>query len=121
VYVPTTETMKVYVFGQVKKPGVFQYTKNMTALEAILKAGGTTQSAELSRTFLFKGGPNNSPEILNLSQSGISSNNLTLSPGDIIYIPQSISVDVMQIISNVTSLFNLANNGIQLWRNVQGQ
>ena len=47
VYVPTTSTMKVYVFGQVKRPGVLQYTKGMTALEAILKSGGTTQSAEL--------------------------------------------------------------------------
>ena len=121
VYVPTTSTMKVYVFGQVKRPGVFQYTKGMTVLEAILKSGGTTQNAELSRTFLFKGGPNNSPEILDLSQNGISSNNLTLNPGDIVYVPQSISVDVVQIISNVTSLFNLANSGIQLWRNVQGQ
>ncbi len=121
VYVPTTATMKVYVFGQVKRPGVFQYTKDMTALEAILKAGGTTSSAELSRTFLFKGGPNNSPEILNLSQNGISSDNSILNPGDVLYVPQSISVDVMQIINNVTSLFNLANNGIQLWRNVQGQ
>ena len=121
VYVPTTQTMKVYVFGQVKNPGVFQYTKNMTALEAILMAGGTTPSAEPSRTFLFKGGPNNSPEILNLSQSGVSSNNVTLSPGDIIYIPKSISVDVMQVISNVTSLFNLANSGYQLWRNMQGK
>ncbi len=121
VYAPTISTMKVYVFGQVKRPGVFQYEKDMTVLEAILKAGGTTKNAELSRTFIFKGGPNNSPEVLDLSKNGVSANNLVLSPGDIVYVPQSLSVDVMQIISNVTSLFNLANSGIQLWRNVQGQ
>ncbi|MGC9214931.1 SLBB domain-containing protein, partial [Athalassotoga sp.] len=118
VYVPTTLSMKVYVFGDVNNPGVYQFSPNMKALEAILMAGGPTAAGDMSNVYLFKGGPNNYPQILNLSKDGIPTNNILISPGDILYVPQSGLYNLMQIVSNVTSLFNLADSGIYLWKSV---
>jgi polysaccharide export outer membrane protein len=118
IYVPTTLSMKVYVFGQVANPGVYQFTSDMKALEAVLMAGGPTASGDMSRVYLFKGGPNNYPQVLDLSKDGIPTNNILISPGDILYVPQSGLYNLMQIVSNVTSLFNLADSGIYLWKNL---
>ncbi len=118
VYVPTTLSMKVYVFGDVNSPGVYQFSPNMKALEAILTAGGPTAAGDMSNVYLFKGGPNNYPQVLNLSKDGIPANNILISPGDILYVPQSGLYNLMQIVNNVTSLFNLADSGIYLWKSI---
>lgn len=118
VYVPTTLSMKVYIFGDVKNPGVYQFYPNMKALEAILTAGGPTAAGDMSNVYLFKGGPNNYPQLLNLSKDDIPTNNILISPGDILYVSQSGLYNLMQIINNVTSLFNLADSGIYLWKSV---
>ncbi|MGC8699299.1 MAG: hypothetical protein ACP5RE_03895, partial [Candidatus Acidifodinimicrobium sp.] len=52
------------------------------------------------------------------SKDGIPTNNILISPGDILYVPQSGLYNLMQIVSNVTSLFNLADSGIYLWKSV---
>ncbi len=118
VYVPTTLSMRVYVFGDVNTPGVYQFEPNMRALEAILTAGGPTAAGDMSNVYLFKGGPNNYPQVLNLSKDGIPTNNILISPGDILYVPQSGLYNLIQIVSNVTSLFNLADSGIYLWKSL---
>jgi len=118
IYVPTTLSMKVYVFGDVVSPGVYQFSSDMRALQAILTAGGPTAAGDMSNVYLFKGGPNNYPQVLNLSKDKIPTNNILISPGDILYVPQSGLYNLMQIVSNVTSLFNLADSGIYLWKSI---
>ncbi len=40
----------VYVFGQVQKPGIIPFTRNMTVLRAIINAGNLTKEAAPGRT-----------------------------------------------------------------------
>lgn len=93
VYVPPAEEPVVYVFGEVARPGLVSYNAGMTVLDAILKAGNTTKSAQPSTVYLFKDGPENPPITLDLS--GIikaapvkTSMNPEIKPKDIIYVPK---------------------------------
>lgn len=83
---------KVYVFGQVTKPGVLPYAEDMTIMGAISLAGGVTKSAAPNRTSLTRNqGPQKSKLSVRIEdiERG-ETQNIVLQPGDIIYIPESL-------------------------------
>jgi polysaccharide biosynthesis/export protein len=47
VFVPRAET--IYIFGEVKSPGAYAITKQMTVLQALSLAGGQTENGALNR------------------------------------------------------------------------
>lgn len=81
----------VYIYGQVVRPGGYQFTRNLTLLEAIVIAGGPTPIARMDRVnIIMKGDPYSSVVTINLedyARKGTPSPFL-LNPGDIIFIPQ---------------------------------
>ena len=59
VYIPPEKTLnlaesKVYVGGEVKKPGIFDYQPGLTALNACIMAGGFTKFAAPNRTRVIR-------------------------------------------------------------------
>jgi len=56
VLVPRRKTYKVYVTGEVRRPGVVEYdsTDGMTVLQAITAAGGATERANLRRVVVVR-------------------------------------------------------------------
>ena len=54
VYVASGTGQKYYVLGQVKKPGPYEWTKEITVLEAIKLADGGTETAALNRIIIRK-------------------------------------------------------------------
>lgn len=116
VYVPPRDSMKIFVFGEVKNPGVIQYIDGMTAIEAILKASGPTENAVMENVLLFKDDLSASPIIINLEQSKdlpLSGNEL-LEPGNIIYVSPSNLVDIKETIGIIASSLALINNAISI-------
>lgn len=81
---------KIHVFGQVKKPGRFDYYPGLTIIQAIAQAGGFTSRASrndtrlirkvkgVKRRFRIPLGQLNSQRVVDF----------TIRPGDIIFIPQ---------------------------------
>lgn len=123
VYVPPAEEPVVYVFGEVARPGLVSYNAGMTVLDAILKAGNTTKSAQPSTVYLFKDGPENPPITLDLS--GIikaapvkTSMNPEIKPKDIIYVPKNALTNVVEVMSTVQFFMSFVNTGISLVGNV---
>lgn len=92
VFVEERNSQRVYVLGQVEKPGTFPFTPNMTVIEAITLAGGFAQvasrnSVKLSRTVEGR------EIVMKVSAGDISSGskpNVFLRPGDIIFVPEAI-------------------------------
>ena len=81
----------VYIYGQVIRPGGYQFTKNLSLLEAIIVAGGPTQLAKLDEVrIIMKGAPYSSVATVNLKRYANKGTPapFMLNPGDTIYIPE---------------------------------
>lgn len=82
---------KVFVFGEVSKPGSFSYEEGMTIIHAISQAGGLTRSAAKNRvnvTRVVDGREVKVPVKVEDIVIG-REKNFQLVPGDIIFVPES--------------------------------
>jgi protein involved in polysaccharide export with SLBB domain len=88
VTIKTFNSKKVYVLGQVRKPGRFQYADGMSVVEAVTLAGGFAPLAEKNYTIITRN-DRRIPVPVEKIMQGLAKNFL-LQPGDIVYIPQTI-------------------------------
>jgi polysaccharide biosynthesis/export protein len=102
---------RIYVFGEVNRPGIFRLKDAPDLLSAIAQAGNYTLIAvkpdvKIIREYKERGGK---PIILsaNLDQilkRGDLSQNITLKDGDLVYVPRRIIGDINEFIINTTPL-----------------
>lgn len=89
----------IYIYGQVARPGGYQFTRNLSLLEAIIIAGGPTPVAKMDEVkIIMKGEHYSSIATVNLesySKQGTPAPFL-LTPGDTIYIPERKSSAIVQ-------------------------
>lgn len=80
---------KLFVLGEVLKPGVVQVTNGtMSLFEALAYSGDLTDEAERTNLYVIRGGLRN-PEVREINLSDMSSMKLTsliLQPNDIVYV-----------------------------------
>jgi len=92
VLVKEFNSKKVFVFGEVQKPGTFVYEDGMTIVQAVTVAGGFTKTAARNSTSVTR--RVNGQEVkVKLSVEDIAlgkAPNFTLEPGDIVYVPESL-------------------------------
>jgi polysaccharide export outer membrane protein len=89
VYVPDSDE-QVYVMGQVKNPGVYPLTPNMSFLSAIAQAGGTNDNAQAGKIIISRPSQNIQRVIdLKTFVNGDHGVNYSLEAGDIVYVPKS--------------------------------
>ncbi len=93
VIVTDIKSKRVLVLGEVAKPGVYTLSRNQTALEAIMDAGGYTSASGLKTTMIIKRGYTQSPEVLSADlwsvfYEGNLQADVSLEPGDIVYVPR---------------------------------
>jgi polysaccharide export outer membrane protein len=89
LFVPDPDDELVYVMGQVKNPGPYPLTANMSFLEALSRAGGPNDSAQPGKIVLARPSKN-TEEIVDLeSDIQKSRPNYQLEAGDIVYVPKS--------------------------------
>jgi protein involved in polysaccharide export with SLBB domain len=96
VFLPTLDIAgnRVYVFGEVEKPGTYSFKSSKIRLaDAISEAGGPTVFAAAAETRVVRG-EITKPEILladlqGLIENGDQSQNITLANGDLIYVPRT--------------------------------
>ncbi len=83
---------KVFIFGEVAKPGTFPYEENMNIIQAVTLAGGFTRSGAKNSVSVTRVIDKQERKIKVAVQDigvGIEKNFL-LQPGDIIFIPESL-------------------------------
>jgi polysaccharide export outer membrane protein len=125
VTVTAISSKKFMVLGEVTTPGVFTIDSDITIIGAIAKAGGMTHDAKQNKVIVIRRGKEK-PELLSFSfkdawKKGDVTRDLTLRPGDIVYVSTKTIADVgrfmtyiAQIISPIVSL----ESGIVLWPQV---
>lgn len=81
---------RVYVVGEVKNPGIQSMVDSpLTVAEAISRAGGSTQEADLRNVTLSRGDKAYRIDLLDLYEQGNNAQNLYLKDGDVLNIPDS--------------------------------
>lgn len=89
VFVPDSDDELVYVMGQVKSPGPYPLTANMSFLEALSRAGGPNDSAQPGKIVLARPSKN-TEQVIDLEKFvQTAGNNSKLEAGDIVYVPKS--------------------------------
>lgn len=98
VEVTSFKGQKIFVLGEVHRPGVYQIDPPTTVLEAISNAGGFNLDGKSSSVLLIRGGPEK-PEVKTLDlkktlEKGKVSQNILLQTGDVVYVPRTFIAQV---------------------------
>jgi polysaccharide export outer membrane protein len=123
VYLPALnkKANRVYVFGEVEKPGAYPFTgPQMKLIDAISEAGGPTVFATTSSTMVVRGDINK-PEVLSsnlqrLLEEGDQTQNVVLASGDFVYVPRNAFGDVNIFLQQIKPLFDLVRQPGQTYQ-----
>ncbi|MGI5864867.1 MAG: polysaccharide biosynthesis/export family protein, partial [Myxococcales bacterium] len=91
VFLKEYNSKKVFVFGEVQKPGTFPYEDNMSIVQAITLAGGFGKLAAKNSVIVTRL-VDNEERKFKVAVEGIAEGrdkNFALQPGDIVYVPES--------------------------------
>ncbi len=96
IYIPHASkldqaSIKIYVEGQVVRPGVYEYQPGLTALSACIMAGGFDKYAAISRARIVRM-VNNKQKIIKIDLKEISKGkvkDVPMKPGDRLHIPET--------------------------------
>jgi protein involved in polysaccharide export with SLBB domain len=91
--------LKIYVGGEVNQPGIQVFRGGLTALQAVVAAGGFKTTASLSSVVLIHKGPSGEPVagIVDLSRvlkHAELERDVALAPADIVFVPRSAIANV---------------------------
>jgi protein involved in polysaccharide export with SLBB domain len=92
VLVKEYNSKKIFVFGEVQKPGTFPYQDGMSVVQAVTLAGGFTRTAAQNSTSVTRhvGGTETKIKVSVQDIALGKASNFTLEPGDIVYVPESL-------------------------------
>jgi len=92
VVVKKYKSKRVYVLGQVKRPGTLSFQDGMTIVQAISQAGGFLRTARPNNVIVTRESSKGEQKIV-VPVESISEGrapNFFMAPGDIIFVPESI-------------------------------
>lgn len=98
--------MRVYVFGEVRKPGAVELEKGHTIIDAIGAAQGFTRDTAKKKIYLIHQDQPKSLIPINLNnmlKTGDMSQNVTLREGDILYLTKNHRIDFARDIAPIFS------------------
>ncbi len=106
-------TTRVYVLGEVTRPGMYEIEKQHNLLDAIGMAGGYTKDAAKKKVFIMhKDNPNRpvKANLLNILEKADMSQNYVLNDGDVVYLTKNKRIDFAKdILPFVQGLYYVKN------------
>jgi len=96
IYIPLNKVLdlaqsKIYVEGEVKKPGIYDYQPGMTAMNACIMAGGFDRFAAPNRTRVIRK-KDDDLEIIKINLNHVKNGeipDIELKPGDRVHVPEA--------------------------------
>ena len=104
---------RVFVFGDVKKPGMVPMARNMTVLQALAAADNYHETALLEEIRVVRGGDFTTPHILTADLAraftyGDLSRNLPLEENDVIFVPREQLGDAREAALKIMPILQVA-------------
>jgi len=108
IYIPSSaaQERKVFVLGEVARPMVVRFQRNITLLEAIAEAGGVKTSARERDAFVVRGSLRQ-PVVYPVNVRKVSMGlvpNVPLESGDIVFVPKTMLAKAAEIADQVFPL-----------------
>jgi polysaccharide export outer membrane protein len=103
-------TTRVYVLGEVNRPGLCEIEKDHYLLDAISSAGGFTKNANRKKVYLVRSGQTDSYTRINLDnilRKGDLSQNYLLNNGDLLFLGRSGIDFVRDILPFITAAYQI--------------
>ncbi len=88
VVVKEIRSFRVFLMGRVLKPGAYPLKLGAPVLQALTLAGGLVEGADLSASYVVRGGGRIPVDLRRLIQEADLSQNLPLQPDDILVVPE---------------------------------
>lgn len=113
---------RIYVFGDVQHPGYYLYKPNDRMLDALQGVGGPNADADLDKINLIRIDPTKNVanfqrvDVGKFLKKGDMSTNLTVQPGDCLYVPSKTRGFHMEDAWVALTSLNLLNAGAQVFR-----
>ena len=91
IFIKEYNSKKIFVFGEVNKPGTFPFEENMSIIQAITLANGFTKIAAKNSTSVTRIIDGEEKKIrIPVEDIGVGrEKNFPLRPGDIVFVPES--------------------------------
>lgn len=99
---------KIYVGGEVVRPGLQEMTGSIHILEAIIQAAGPLNSGDMDRVILIRRGPENKPLVYDINVQNVLSGkspDVFLQSYDIVYVPKTAIANLEKFLHSY--LYNL--------------
>lgn len=110
-------TTRVYVLGEVAKPGMYEIDKDHTVLDAIGIAGSYTRDAAKKKVHIISKDNPNQPQkvnLLDILEKGDITQNISLKEGDVVYLTKNNRVefakDILPFLTGAYYINDLKNN-----------
>lgn len=108
VNITSFRNRKIYVLGEVNKPGILVIEDAMNIMDALLNSGGLTRDADKKKIILIRNHPDQielrSIDIKSLFDTGDNSQMVALQKDDIIYVPPSFVANVDRFFEHVAKI-----------------
>lgn len=94
---------KIYVGGEVKNSGLYDLETDMTALRAVLRAGGVLKTGNLESVIVIRKTPEGNPQLFSINLEDTidpqkSTNEFYLQPQDVVYVPETMIAQLNQFV-----------------------
>jgi Periplasmic protein involved in polysaccharide export len=103
-FIPSKTEIKnrVFVMGEVARPGLFNFDKDISLLEAVISAGGPTVYGKPRQVLVIRGSAE-MPETIKVNltdiyQRGDFRKNIPLNSGDVVYVARNILGDIRNLV-----------------------
>ena len=103
-FIPSKTEIKnrVYVMGEVGRPGLFTFDNDITLLDAVISAGGPTVYGKPRQVLVIRGDVEK-PEVVKVNlmdiiQRGDFRKNIPLNSGDVVYVARNILGDIRNFV-----------------------
>jgi polysaccharide export outer membrane protein len=108
VDITSFRSRKIYVLGEVNKPGILAIQDSMNIMDALLNSGGPTREADQKKIILIRSHPGQielrSIDIKSLLNEGDQSQMIALQMDDIIYVPPSFIANVDRFFDHISKI-----------------
>jgi polysaccharide export outer membrane protein len=91
VYIPKSD-IRVFVGGEVAKPGLLPLEKDLTVLAAVMQAGGFVDTASRNKAMVLRNKGNGTPTVVEVKLEDVlkgTAQDTVLQPYDIVFVPKS--------------------------------
>jgi polysaccharide export outer membrane protein len=100
-------TTRVYVLGEIAKPGMYELQKQHNLLDAIGAAGSYTKEAAKKKVTIIRKDQQGEPlkvNLMNIWEKGDMTQNYVLNDGDVVFLSDNGRIDIPSILGSVYQL-----------------